>query len=102
VDGPFRRTIGGRPRFTSPPVDGKSARMDKDDYKLTPHNLMLLSDISLLLGFVSIAGSILTWFTAKEGGNGHRERSAIFVGLWVPSFFILSNRLARKSEELEG
>ena len=79
------------------------ARMEIEDYKLTPQNLMLLSDISLLLGFASIAGSIFTWFTAaKEASNGHRERSAIFVGLWVPSFFILSNRLARKAEELEG
>jgi hypothetical protein len=76
--------------------------MDTDNYKLTPEHLLLLSDISLLLGFVSIAGSIFTWFTAKEGGSGHRERFAIFVGLWVPSFFILSNRLARKAEELEG
>jgi hypothetical protein len=81
---------------------GICLRMDTDNYKLTPEHLMLLSDISLLLGFVSIAGSIFTWFTAKEGGNGHRERSAIFVGLWVPSFFVLSNRLARKAEELEG
>jgi hypothetical protein len=72
-----------------------------NDYKLTPDHLMLLSDISLILGFVSIVGSIFAWFTVKDSGNGHRERSAIFVGLWVPSFFILSNRLARKAEELE-
>jgi hypothetical protein len=76
--------------------------MDTDNYKLTPEHLMLLSDISLILGFLSIAASIFTWFTVKDSGNGHRERSAIFVGLWVPSFFILSNRLARKAEELEG
>jgi hypothetical protein len=76
--------------------------MDTEDYKFTPPNLMLLSDISLLLGFASIAASVFTWFTAKDGGTGHRERSAIFVGLWVPSFFILSNRLARKAEELKG
>ncbi len=75
--------------------------MANDNYKLTPHNLLLLSDISLLLGFLSIAGSIFTWFSAKEGGDGHRERFGIFVGLWVPSFFILSNRLARKAEEME-
>ena len=85
-----------------PRINGISPRMDKDNYKLTPEHLVLLSDISLILGFISIAGSIFTWFTAKDGGAGHRERSAIFVGLWVPSFFILSNRLARKAEELEG
>ena len=76
--------------------------MDNDIYKLTKHNLMLISDISLVLGFVSILASIFAWFTTREGGSGHRERSAIFVGLWVPSFFILSNRLARKAEELEA
>jgi hypothetical protein len=75
--------------------------MANDNYKLTPGHLMLLSDISLLLGFFSIAGSIFTWFSSKEGGDSHRERFGIFVGLWVPSFFILSNRLARKAEEME-
>jgi hypothetical protein len=28
------------------------------------------------------------------------ERFGIFIGLWVPSFFILSNRLSRKADEL--
>ncbi len=81
--------------------NGNSRGMDIDDYKLTKQHLMLVSDLSLALGFLSILGSIITWFTARDGGTGHRERSAIFVGLWVPSFFILSNRLARKAEELE-
>lgn len=81
--------------------DGNSRSMDTDKYELTKDNLMMLSDLSLALGFVSIVGSIFTWFAAQNASNGHRERSAIFVGLWVPSFFILSNRLARKAEELE-
>ena len=76
--------------------------MDLDDYtnKITKHNLYLVSDISLVLGFLSILVSIATWFTAKADDRAHGERFGIFIGLWVPSFFILSNRLARKAEEL--
>lgn len=75
--------------------------MDIDEYKPTKESLYLLSDISLVLGFVSILGSILAWFSAKSTDPAKGERSGIFIGLWVPSFFILSNRLARKAEELE-
>jgi hypothetical protein len=63
-------------------------------------NLRLLSDICLYLGFVSIVGSILAWFTASKEDRAYGERFGIFIGLWVPSFFILSNRLSRKAEEL--
>jgi hypothetical protein len=75
--------------------------MDIDDCKITKENLYLLSDISLVLGFVSILASILAWFTSKGPDTAKGERFGIFVGLWVPSFFILSNRLARKAEEIE-
>ncbi|MBV9127512.1 MAG: hypothetical protein JO117_05425 [Verrucomicrobia bacterium] len=61
----------------------------------------MLSDLCLVLGFASIAGSILAWFTAKQDDKEYGERCGIFVGLWVPSFFILSNRLSRKADELE-
>lgn len=74
--------------------------MELDDYKPTKENLYLLSDISLALGFISIVGSILVWFSRKGEDTAGAERSGIFIGLWVPSFFILSNRLARKAEEL--
>ena len=76
--------------------------MDLDEYtdKITKHNLLLVSDISLVLGFLSILASIVTWFSAKADDRAHGERFGIFIGLWVPSFFILSNRLARKAEEL--
>ena len=75
--------------------------MDIDDYKITKHSLYVASDLSLALGFVSILASIIAWFTAKRDDEAHGERVGIFIGLWVPSFFILSNRLARKAEELE-
>ena len=72
------------------------------DLSPNKNNLKALSDLCLVLGFASIAASIFTWFTAKEDDREHGERFGIFVGLWVPSFFILSNRLARKADELEN
>jgi hypothetical protein len=68
----------------------------------TKENLRLVSDVCLYLGFVSIVGSILAWFTASKEDRAYGERFGIFIGLWVPSFFILSNRLSRKAEELEN
>ena len=64
-------------------------------------NLRLLSDICLYAGFLSIAASIITWFTASRENRAYGERFGIFIGLWVPSFFILSNRLSRIADELE-
>ena len=63
-------------------------------------NLRLLSDVCLYLGFLSIIASIVTWFTASRENRAYGERFGIFIGLWVPSFFILSNRLSRKADEL--
>ena len=58
-----------------------------------------LSNVCLLLGFASIAASIAVWAKAKEGGDvPHGERFGIFVGLWAPTFFILSDRLSRKRD----
>ena len=74
--------------------------LDLEEYTPDKHTLYTLSDVSLALGFVSILLSIVTWFTAKKDDPAHGERFGIFIGLWVPSFFILSNRLARKADEL--
>jgi len=63
-------------------------------------NLLLLSDLCLYLGFLSIIASVVTWFTASRENRAYGERFGIFIGLWVPSFFILSNRLSRKADEL--
>ena len=75
--------------------------MDIDDYKVTKHSLYVVSDVSLALGFISILVSIIAWFTSKQDDKAHGERVGIFIGLWVPSFFILANRLARKADELD-
>ena len=69
---------------------------------MNPKQLKLLSNISLILGFASIIGSILIWYTTggtEADSKAHAERFGIFVGLWAPTFFILSNRFDRYSEK---
>jgi hypothetical protein len=61
---------------------------------MKPTHFKLLSKLCFVLGFASIIGSIAIWFLS--GGQtadtqGHAERFGIFVGLWAPTFFILSN-----------
>ena len=46
-------------------------------------------------GFVSIAASIAIWFLFKGEDPAHGERFGIFVGLWAPTFFALSNRFEK-------
>jgi hypothetical protein len=65
---------------------------------MKPTQLNLLSRICFFLGFASILGSIAIWYFT--GGSvpeakAHAERFGIFVGLWAPTFFILSNRFDR-------
>ena len=76
----------------------KYLRPARDAY--SRENLRLLSDVCLYLGFLSIIASVATWFTASRDNRAYGERFGIFIGLWVPSFFILSNRLSRKADEL--
>lgn len=69
---------------------------------MKPAQFKLLSKLCFFLGFASIVGSIAIWFLT--GGQAvdtqaHGERFGIFVGLWAPTFFILSNRLDRFSEK---
>ncbi|MBG30248.1 MAG: hypothetical protein CMI31_09650 [Opitutae bacterium] len=61
-----------------------------------------LSKICLVLGFASIIGSIAIWFLTKDTSPesvAHAERFGIFVGLWAPTFFILSGRLQDGKKE---
>ena len=68
--------------------------------ELSPSKEQLLtaSDVALGLGFASIAASVATWFLTKAKDPAHSERFGIFIGLWVPSFFILANHLARRAK----
>jgi len=68
---------------------------------MKPKSLKQLSNICFFLGFASILGSIAIWFLA--GGTtveaqAHAERFGIFVGLWAPTFLILSNRFDRYAD----
>lgn len=63
-----------------------------------------LSNLCFVLGLASILASIAIWYYA--GGKDatfeartHGELFGIFVGLWAPTFLILSNRIARYVEE---
>lgn len=66
---------------------------------LNSENLKSLSGITLVAGLLSIAASIATWVSKKDEDRAHAERFGIFIGLWVPSLLILSNRLSRLAEE---
>jgi hypothetical protein len=57
--------------------------------------LRVLSTVCFVAGFISIVASILVWAFFKEPDAAHGERFGIFVGLWAPTFFILSDRFSR-------
>ena len=66
--------------------------------------MKILSNICFFAGMASVLASIAIWYFA--GGKDatfeartHGELFGIFVGLWAPTFLILSNRLARYCEE---
>ena len=68
---------------------------------MKPSQLKILSHICLYCGFASIAASIAIWhFTGgtEPDTQAHAERFGIFVGLWAPTFFILSNRFDRYAQ----
>ena len=72
---------------------------------MNPKTLKQLSNPCFVLGFASIIGSIAIWFLT--GGDtaeakAHAERFGIFVGLWAPTFLILSNRFDRYAERVAG
>ena len=65
---------------------------------MKPTQLKLLSNACFVLGFASIIGSIAIWYMTggtNPEAQAHGERFGIFVGLWAPTFFILSNRFDR-------
>lgn len=69
--------------------------------------LRFLSTVFLVLGFGSIVASVLIWFLAGGNSNdplvkAHAERFGLFVGLWAPTFFILSNRFDRYADKAEA
>jgi hypothetical protein len=63
--------------------------------------LTILSKICMAAGYASMAGSVALYATGRARRDVSIQDDGIFVGLWVPSFFILSNRfeLVAKEEE---
>ena len=71
-------------------------------YELFNMNLKTISNLSFFLGFASIIASIAIWFFTdgtEPDSQAHAERFGIFVGLWAPTFLILSNRCDRYAEK---
>jgi len=54
--------------------------------------LRLLRELCFYFGFFSIILSLIFWFNAgfQQLSSLHKEHEAIFIGLWAPTFFILS------------
>jgi hypothetical protein len=66
------------------------------------NQLKNLSLVCFVLAFISIAGSIAIWYLTggkSMEAQAHGERFGIFVGLWAPTFMILSNRFDRYANE---
>ena len=66
--------------------------------------MKILSNLCFVLGLASVLASIAIWYYAggKEAtfeARTHGELFGIFVGLWAPTFLILSNHLARFADE---
>ncbi len=62
---------------------------------MTASQLRLLANACFVGGFGSIATSIAVWYLFKQPDAAHGERFGIFIGLWAPTFFVLSDRFAR-------
>jgi hypothetical protein len=60
---------------------------------MPPTTLRLLGSVCFIAGFISIVASIGIWFFYKADDAAHAERFGIFVGLWAPTFLILSSQL---------
>ncbi|MFM8835768.1 MAG: hypothetical protein ACKOFM_02785 [Actinomycetota bacterium] len=60
------------------------------------------ANLSYALGFLSVIGSIVVWYTqggtdAGEAGAAG-ERFGIFVGLWAPTFMAIGNGIDNLKE----
>jgi hypothetical protein len=70
--------------------------------KLPPTTLRAVGDFCFVAGFASIAASIAAWgFKQGTDSDAKAERLGIFIGLWAPTFFILSGRLERYADRAE-
>lgn len=57
-----------------------------------------LSMLFFVAGWLSILLSLALWFVITSADPAQGQRLAIFVGLWAPTLFILSERFADKKD----
>ena len=57
-----------------------------------------LSMLFFVAGWLSILLSLALWFVITAADPAQGQRLAIFVGLWAPTLFILSERFSDKKE----
>jgi len=102
-DGVFRlRFYESIAMMSSMPITQISKATFEAFKKTDPESLRVLSDGCFIAGFASIAASIGIWAIKRtETESAHAERFGIFVGLWAPTFFILSNRFERYADRAE-
>lgn len=68
---------------------------------LAPALMHMLSMACLVASGLSIAAAVAIWMLYRAGDAAHAERFGIFVGLWAPTFLVLSSRLqSRRTGEL--
>lgn len=60
-----------------------------------------LSRACMVAGDVSLVGSVALYMLGRSRNDLSRQNDGIFVGLWVPTFYILSDRAALAAAELE-
>jgi hypothetical protein len=84
------------------PLDQLKSLSSQSLAKTDPQALRVMGDVCFLAGFASIIASIVAW-GAKKGTDtdAKAERFGIFIGLWAPTFFILSNRFERYADRAE-
>jgi len=71
---------------------------------VTKRNARVFSSVLFVLGILSIFGSLFTWINSRASSHSHEEQTHAqelgnFIGLWPPTFFILSSLIDRWAEE---
>lgn len=84
----------GAPAARRPGLDRRAPRVIGENAMPTSM-LKALSHLCFFGGFASIVAAILVWFLFQSPDPAHGERFGIFVGLWAPTFFALSDRFER-------
>lgn len=64
---------------------------------MSPKLLTQLGYLCFIGGFASIIMSLAIFFAFTHVDPAYGQRLGIFVGLWAPTFFALSNRFDRYS-----